>query len=84
MKPLEEWLPERREKTIETIASSIEQSLHGKCPPKWIWLTFGDVCCSSHIDRSFYRKKKTFVEGSGKDESEASTCSAGGMRRNRS
>jgi hypothetical protein len=28
MKPLEEWLSERREKTIEALASSIEQSLH--------------------------------------------------------
>jgi hypothetical protein len=28
MKPLEEWLSERREKTIETLASYIEQSLH--------------------------------------------------------
>ena len=48
-----------------------------------IWLTFGDARCSSHIDRSFYRKKKTFVEGSCKDESEASTCSPGGIRSNR-
>jgi hypothetical protein len=28
MNPLEEWLSERREKTIEALASSIEQSLH--------------------------------------------------------
>ncbi len=73
---------ERTIRSLGPIPSNLQVIYHPRLGALLV-ITFGDVCCSSHIDRSFYRKKKTFVEGSCKDESEASTCSAGGIRSNR-
>jgi len=51
-----------------------------KAEKKRIWLTFGDVASYPCIERSFYRNKNTFVEGSYEDGSKASACYPRGIR----
>jgi hypothetical protein len=76
-------LPSGKRRALKDALKPIYCRATSRCASRGIWLTFGDACSLSHIERSFYKKKNMFVEGSYEDKSEASTCSAKGVRGDR-